>query len=38
MIAITSSSLSIAFGQWRMKDASGQDACYVINADGSIEK
>ena len=31
-------SLSIAFGQWRMKDASGQDACYVINADGSIEK
>ena len=32
-----SPSLSISFGEWHMKDASGMDASCVINADGSIE-
>ena len=30
------STLSISFGEWRMLDASGMDAYYVINSDGSV--
>lgn len=30
--------LSISFGDWRMKDASGKDASYVISADGVVAK